>query len=215
MGLKFLLGLCFLSIKFSIAGIGVDLTKNLQSMQMNEIEVATRGGIAISKKQKLQLRLVCVDVNAQNHNECRGYKFFVLQIEQDRFSIKSISNLDIFKKDLLDKNTLFKAINSQNQYRTLRKDLNVMDGSIGYPSTVALIPFYWAFEYYAGLPIILLPVSITAGVAMLPFTTVYFGVSGMVVKIKVNKFLKSIVDNKKKTIKLSKRPFEVLVGNIL
>ncbi len=190
--------------------------------ELEKIEKATRGGVIVSRSKNITntLRLVCVE-KFDEADDCKSYNFFISSERVADSDINQDSESKIIQGRLIHFLPVsYQALESRREMRKLlRKNANNKMREIHYgyllPGTVAIYPIIYAILAEDPIYLLLLPVSLPIGAVMLPPAMAVFSFREISTQTKFNRYLRSVVNEKDRVIRMRDSSFESLRDTFL
>lgn len=221
----------FLAILFVTLNLNAQIVLNSSNGMFDAatIEKATRGGVLETKgkKNKEELRLVCInEVETEQGSTCETYNFFVSSSKitsnfyNDRLIERSyfyngrlIGSFPISQQKLNSVKDIKNSIKQKDS--KFKNDLDQFSHSYSLPGAIALTPIMFAQVGQNPAYLLLMPASIAIGAAALLPSTIYYSISSISTRVKLNKYLESIVKNDKlKNVKIKRASFTNLTSRL-
>lgn len=192
-----------LPLSQAFAGIGLIPSYNEDKFyDFQAVAEATRGGIIKSKGKKsegFEQRLVCVDELAQTLEDCDQFRFALLREEKivnDQVMVQLNFHQyapELTQSDLASMDTLLEALKKTNP--KFKPHLHTFSQTMFISVFIMVAPLWGPQDRPVIVDFLLLPVSLSVGVASVPVTATIGAVRSFVVQNKMNKFLNSLVEN--------------------
>lgn len=193
-----------ITLSQAMAGVGLEVVTDEDGKLFDYAAVvtATRGGVIESKSEKTEgigQRLVCVDQKAQTMDECDHFHFALLHEEKivnDQLFVNITFRKyapELKRADLESMDTLIHALKLNNP--KFKTNYHLFSETLFISGYIAILPIMGPQDRPVIVDLLLLPISLAAGVASVPVTATIGVIRSTVVQNKMKKFLNSLVED--------------------
>ena len=184
------------------AGVGIDCDNGYR-VDQTVVDQATRGGLLADKEDESNnRRMICTDANAADIENCRTFRFTDLSIVPNAGSMVEVNCHDARQftaEELSSWSSFKKALRSD--VPAFRRDLKSFVRDVEMSEEVAIFPAVSPVDNNPSKALlVLLPVTVPIGIASLPVSVVGGAVDSLLTTIKIDHYLKSIVNNDRTVI---------------
>ena len=179
------------------AGVGIDCDNGFR-VDRSVVDQATRGGLLADRDDETNdRRLICTDVSATDVEACRTFRFTDLSIVPNAGSMVEVNCHDARQftaEELSSWSSFKKALRAD--VPAFRRDLKTFVRDVEMSEEVAIFPAVSPIDNNPSKALlVLLPVTVPIGIASLPVSVVGGAVDSLLTTIKIDHYLKSIVNN--------------------